>query len=1110
MPSARRRTGIGIVANGLERGRGRKGTSKNLAVPVFRGSRKRIAGLTIALLAGFLAPAARAADAAVLRPGDTQTVQLAPGEHARYRINLPRGHSAVLSIRQQDGMLHLRARAGDADESPVLQTQAGRAAMLRLYLVAEAASGWDVDIAAAKPERAVSFAVELGIEHAIGASDRRGAKAERLYAEAETIRRAAGGVESGRGSGDVDAARRRYREAASLWTRSGDACAALRAGSGLARLELAQARYPQAQAAAERALAHGCGAADPAFDAERAVARRTLAAALGYQGDFEASAEQSERALALYRRTGDRRFEGVVLGNLSAVYRSLGETRKALQTATDALRIAQETGDAQGVEFSRSNLASSHLARGEFGSALAVYRQTLDELRATPYPLAEGLAWNELGSLYQRLGERGDARSAWARAHAVWSGSGNRSGAAETWIAQGGAALDDHDAAGAAAAFAQAAQIARADGLRSLEAHALCGLGRVAAAANDLRTARARLRESLALAAALRETAAVVAAEQALGDLDLRERRWAPARAHYRRALDQARRGGDASAEAAAGASLARVDAASGRPASARVWIERALAIVESQRAAIADPGLRTAFFASQHEYYALAIDVEMALERRAPHDGHAERALEIAERARARSLLDLLAERSIVIEREVDPELLAQEREAADRQRRLAWRLARTPDAQAGALRGEIAVALRDLDTARGRLRAANPRYAAIAHPPPLRVAEVRTALLGADDAIFEFWLGQSQSYLWVLRPDGLESHVLPSRKEIANSAQALLDAVTKPRRVDASVPLERRAALDVETAAAVRQPASALAQQLFPPASRARWPRQVAIVADGELQGVPFALLTGAQAADDLPAPVLLPSIAALRSLRELPERQPARRAAAIFADPVFAPDDPRLQPRRDASVPLPAGARDATVAGLPRLLASRAEAQAIAALASPERSWLALDFAANREAAMRADWSAYAFAHFATHAVLDARHPQLSGIVLSLYDEAGRAQDGFLRVDDLYALHMPVDLVTLGACDSAQGADLPGEGVLSLARAFFHAGARRVVANLWSVDDRASAAFMHAFYRHLLQEGARPSQALARAQAELRQNPRFASAYYWSGFVLQGDWR
>ncbi len=1093
MPSAQRRTRTGIASNARSRGR------------------RAIAGLLVALLAGFAVPARAPPSTAALRPGASHAVRLAPGEHARYRISLPRGRSALLSLRQQDGMLHLRARAGDADDSPLLQARPAARRCCACHLVAETASSWDVDVAAAKLERAVSFTVELGAEHATRAGDRDGAKAEHFYAEAETLRCAAGGVEGGRGSGDVDVARRRYREAASLcgyiWATPAQRCAPAAAwlASNWRRRAIRRRKRPR-NARSRTAATPPIPRSTPSAPSRGAPWRPRSATRASSRRPPNRASVRSPCTAA----PATRRFEGVVLGNLSAVYRSLGETHKALQAAADALRIAQETGDAQGVEFSRSNLASSHLARGEFGSALAVYRQTLDELRATPYPLAEGLAWNELGSLYQRLGERGDARAAWTRAHAVWSSSGNRSGAAETWIAQGGAALDEGDTASAEAAFAQAAQIARADGLRSLEAHALCGLGRVAVAANDGPTARTRLRESLALATALRETAAIVAAEQALGDLDLRERNWASARAHYGRALSQARRGGDASAEAAAGASLARVDAATGKPDSAQASIERALAIVESQRAAIADPGLRTAFFASQHEYYALAIDVEMALERRTPRKGHAEHALEIAERARARSLLDLLAERSIGIEREVDPALLAQEREAADRQRRLAWRLARTPQAQAGGLRDEVAAALRDLDTARGRLRAASPRYAAIAHPAPLRVDRARADLLGADEAIFEFWLGQTQSYLWVLRPDGLESYELPPRAQIAGSVRALLDGVTTARRVDAGVPLERRAALDAESEAAVRRLASALAQQVLPPALRARWPRQAAIVADAELQGVPFALLADELVDGERPAPVLLPSIAALRSLRELPERHSAGAGAAILADPVFAPDDPRLQPHRDASVPRPAEARDAAIAGLPRLLASRAEAQAIAALASSERSWLALDFAASREAAMRADWSAYAFAHFATHAVLDARHPQLSGIVLSLYDEAGRAQDGFLRVDDLYALRMPVELVTLGACDSAQGADLPGEGVLSLARAFFYAGTRRVVANLWSVDDRASAAFMHAFYRHLLQGGLRPPQALARAQEQLRQNPRFASAYYWSGFVLQGDWR
>jgi len=1066
-----------------------------------RGAGVRARVLAAAALAGSAGCAAAQDIAVALHPGEAHTVELAPGRHGRHRIVVPAGHTAVLSIRQRDAMLQVRVHDGQGD-APPSSTQAGRAAMLRQVLIAQAASQWDVDVAAAKPERPASYRIEVGEAHPTRTADRVGAAGERAYAEAEALRRAAGGVEAGRGSADPDAARKAYRTAAALWTRVADACAALRADSGLARLELAQARYRQAQAAAQSALARGCDGSDLALEAERAVALRTLAAALGYQGEFEASAQYSERALAAYRRTGDRRFEGVVLGNLSAVYRSLGELQKASQAATDALRIAEQTGDAQGIGFSRDNLASAHLARGEFGRALAIYRQALDDLRRTPHALTEGLVWNELGTLYRRLGEGDDARSAWAHAREVWAASGNRSGLAETWIAEAEAALDDGRAATAAAGFSRALGIARADGLRSLQAQALRGLGRAATAAGDAPSARRFLHDAAALAAALRETALQVAADQSLGDLEAAERRWPPARARYRAALAGARRSGDASAEAAAAASLARADAATGRLGAAQAAIASALAIVETQRAAIADPGLRTGFFASQHAYYALAIDVEMALDRRFPRRGHAARALETAERARARSLLDLLAERSIAIDAEVDPALLAAERLAADRQRRLAWRLTHAPRADAGRLRGDLAAATRELDAARGRLRSADPRYAALAHPVPLSVDAARTQLLDADSAILEYWLGEAQSYLWVLRPEGLEAYRLPPRAEIASAVQALLEAATAPLHADATVPIERRAALDAAASAATRQRALALAALVLAPERRARWPRQLAIVADAELQRVPFALLAEAAGDEDAPAPALLPSIAALRSLRERPGAAAPCDAAAILADPVFAPDDPRLHGR--------AGAPDAGGGRLPRLAMARDEAQAVARLAAPDRSWLALGFAANRDAVLHARWSDYAIAHFATHALVDARRPELSGIVLSLYDEAGRAQDGYLRADDLYALRMPVELVVLGACESAQGADLPGEGVQSLARAFFHAGARRVVASLWPVDDRAGAAFMQAFYRGLLQANLRPPQALARAQAELRHNPRFAAAYYWGGFVLQGEWR
>ena len=150
------------------------------------------------------------------------------------------------------------------------------------------------------------------------------------------------------------------------------------------------------------------------------------------------------------------------------------------------------------------------------------------------------------------------------------------------------------------------------------------------------------------------------------------------------------------------------------------------------------------------------------------------------------------------------------------------------------------------------------------------------------------------------------------------------------------------------------------------------------------------------------------------------------------------------------------------------------------------------------------------AYRVVHFATHAVADARNPELSGLVLSLVDAAGRPREGFFGLSDIYELDLGADLVVLSGCRTALGKEVRGEGVMGLTRGFLYAGVPRVVASLWRVQDRATAELMSRFYRALWQEGHSPAAALREAQRSLRREPRYRDPYSWAGFVLQGDWR
>jgi CHAT domain-containing protein len=288
----------------------------------------------------------------------------------------------------------------------------------------------------------------------------------------------------------------------------------------------------------------------------------------------------------------------------------------------------------------------------------------------------------------------------------------------------------------------------------------------------------------------------------------------------------------------------------------------------------------------------------------------------------------------------------------------------------------------------------------------------------------------------------------------------------------------------------------------------------KRLLIVGDGALHTLPFSALPIPGGSTDRPGPVVaehevlnLPSAAALVALRRGPAASPhSSRTIAVVADPVFGPADPRV-PR---ALTAPAGLRGPERNRFSPLPFSRQEAEAILALVSPARRFAALGFDASRQAVLSGRLKPYGIVHFATHGIVDSRYPELSGIALSMVDRQGHAVDGWLRVHDIYRLSLPANLVVLSACDTALGREIPGEGVIGLTRAFFCAGARRVLVSLWPVEDEATAELMRRFYREMLRGGQPPAAALQAAQNSLRQEPRWEAPYYWAGFILQGDWR
>jgi CHAT domain-containing protein len=575
---------------------------------------------------------------------------------------------------------------------------------------------------------------------------------------------------------------------------------------------------------------------------------------------------------------------------------------------------------------------------------------------------------------------------------------------------------------------------------------------------------------------------------------------------------------------------LGEVAFAQNRFSDALGFFTRAVNIVESQRSQIRSTEARALLLARHTASYTGLLRTQVAL-------NDAPGAFATAERARARSLLEILAEARAEIRQGIDPALLAHEKALqqqlntkADQQLRLLNRS--HTEAQAAAAQSELAALLVQYRELQARIKNESPRYSALTQPEPLGLTAIQREL-DANTLLLEFALGEEASYLWALTSGSMHSFELPKRAEIEQAARRVYELLTARQPVRGETPSQRQARI-AKADAQYPASAAALSEMVLGPVAGQLSGQRLIIVADGALQYVPFGALPmprPSAAGGERPPLIVnheivnLPSASLISVLRrELTGRQPAEKLVAVLADPVFDAVDPRLklvrrqQTEQPATSTLPAAMEQAVrTAGLindrgslSRLPFTRDEAEAIIAAAPRGQGTKAIDFNANRATATSAELSRYRIVHLATHGLLNTEHPELSGIVLSMVDEQGKPQDGLLRLHEVYNLNWHAELVVLSACQTALGKEIKGEGLVGLTRGFMYAGSKRVLASLWNVNDSLTADLMKRFYQGLFAKQLSPAAALREAQLQILKRKSSSSPYYWAAFSLQGEWR
>ncbi len=778
------------------------------------------------------------------------------------------------------------------------------------------------------------------------------------------------------------------------------------------------------------------------------------------QGDLETAESDLEGALDLTRRIGAGP-EGIaqMLTNLGEVASARGDFVRAEGHLRAALAIAEEKLQGHPVlPEILTGLGSIQRARGDLRSAGSFFERALD-LHSQAAPESEEVAKTlvSLGDVAARLGAPATARERFERALALREKAGPGGIlVAETLLAIGRMeAGAGGDPKAAERRFLKALRLAESqlpEGL--LVAEVLLGLGRLAERAGDLPRAEGLLRRAL----------------------DLRSR-ISPG----------------SGLEAEALTAVGRVELARGASAAGTEHVCRAINVLDRQRPRVGGIQEDAAIFeASFSATYQACIEALWKTGREAE-------AFHALERSRARAFGRLLSERDLRFA-ELSPKARSERGRLEWEYDRLQESLNRLSLSKDGAEVARFLDALhevrrRQADLTARQLRDA-PQVAALQGPAPLALDAAR-ATLDPGTLFLSYAVGEEKTLLFVVaaaQDGGPGAVVFPlpiGRATLSREIETFRSLVLDPSA----------------DAAELRKRGETLYRTLLGPAEgQVQRARRLLISPDGPLHALPFAALVrkGKHLAERKPIH-LAASATVYAALRD---PRPSGRASLSVAVVAFGAP---VYPPTGGDAPADLQVRSAAERGLALrpLPSSRSEILNLGALFPEAKTYLGAD--ATEEKAKAAAPEAR-IVHFAVHGLLDESVPLNSGLALTIPEHPAEGQDnGLLQAWEIFeSLRLDADLVTLSACDTALGKDAGGEGILGLTRAFLFAGARSVVASLWSVSDASTPELMLRFYTYL-RAGKSKDEALRRAQVDLLHSGKteLAHPYHWAAFQLYGGW-
>jgi CHAT domain-containing protein len=853
---------------------------------------------------------------------------------------------------------------------------------------------------------------------------------------------------------------------------------------------------------------------------------------LGYvyhSQDNQAQALQYyQQSLRLIERFNLRALLHYTLNNIGGAYLADGDYLQALPYFQKSLIERRANGKPDEISTTLRDLGSAYRDLGDYGKALEYYQQSLaiEESLKNPSKIAGRLL--NIGSIYLTQQNYGLAIHHFQKSLAMAEAGNDAEGMARSYISTGDALLIQNNYDMALEYYQKAMPYVVASGHQGLGTAILRGIGMAYREKGDFARAHSYfqqyLREAEATASLIRQAnvqldigltyylqndfdKALSCYQKSLelngnpGDLHLRSFALTLSGAIYQtlgdypRALSLAEQGYRLARQVGNDLAVAYSRLISGRVLyklreidKSRQAYDEAIAATESIRAQIIgnEQIQQRSFEKRLKPYYEM---ITLLVEQ-----NHSAEAFAYAERAKARTLLDVLQSGRLNITKAMTPAELEQEQRLKNELFSINSQIIKEslrPKAEQtrlSELNARVQKARFDYEAFQTTLYAAHAELKARrGETRPIQLEETGSLLEDSRSLLLEYVVTDEKTYLFAIHQTAPPGR---AKTEVSVYTIAISQAELKARTEAFRNQLASR---DI----GFRESARQLYDLLLKPAqSNLQGKQQIVIVPDGGLWDLPFQALQPAANRYFIEDAAIsyAPSLSALREMRK-PRRTYSRSATLMaFGNPALSNDTlerTRLARRDDKLGPLPEAEK---------------EVRELALLYGVENSRIYTGAAA-REDLLKAEAGRFKVLHLAAHGVLIDGNSMYSRIVLA---QADNKEDGLLEAWEIMKLDLQADLVVLSACDTARGRIGAGEGVIGLTWALFVAGSPTTVVSQWQVDSASTSQLMLDFHRNLKTGSPPPGKARALQMASLKllKSRAYRHPFYWAGFVVVGN--